>query len=252
MSLLISSGVARWWQIAMVIRNRIFNATYKPSDRIPGEAELVKEFGVSRMTLRQALDHLVDEGLIFRRQGVGTMVSEDLHPRPLALTGYLEDLLILFAQTKVVHVEIKEIPTPPLVQEFLHLGEPKCIQITRIRKSGSQMFSFAQSYLSVTLGSKLSREELSQNLLFEILESRFGLVLKEAFQIISCRRAPSAVAKALELKPGDPVLAIELRYFVSQQFGGQPSPEESNPISVSFLDIRPDAHTYRVRLVPIR
>ena|SRR3989442_62519 len=252
MSLPISSAVARWWQIAMVMRNRIFNGTYKPSDRIPGEAELIKEFGVSRMTVRQALDHLADEGLIFRRQGVGTMVREDFHPRPLALTGYLEDLLTLFAQTKVVQVEIEKIPTPAEVAEILHLAEPECVRVTRIRKSGSQMFSFAQSYLSATLGSKLSREELSQSLLFEILESKFGIVLKEAFEIISCRPARSVVARALELKPGDPVLAIELRYFAKQQFAGQPSLDEGNPIAVSFLDIRPDAHTYRVRLVPIR
>src|ERR1051326_2205359 len=102
----ISSAMPRWYQIAVILRNRILNGRFAAGDRIPSEADLVKEFGVSRMTVRQALDRLANEHLIVRQQGIGTMVTQNIRSKPLALTGYLEDLLILFAQTQVVHVEI--------------------------------------------------------------------------------------------------------------------------------------------------
>jgi GntR family transcriptional regulator len=182
----ISSAMPRWYQIAVIIRNRIINGTFAPGDRIPSESDLVKEFGVSRMTVRQALERLVDEHLIVRHQGIGTMVTEDLRPKPLALTGYLEDLLTLFAQTQVVHVDVQEVQTPGEVGKILQLSEETCVRITRVRTSNSQMFSFSQSYLPSSIGRLLTPEELYGNLLFEILESRFGIVINEAFEIISC------------------------------------------------------------------
>ena len=247
----------RWYQIAVILRNRILNGRFAAGDRIPSEAELVKEFGVSRMTVRQALDRLANEHLIVRQQGIGTMVSQSIRSKPLALTGYLEDLLILFAQTQVVHADLQEVPTPPNVAKILQTPDKTSTRITRVRESDSQTFSFSQSYLPSSIGRLLSAEELRSNLLFEILESRFGIVLSEAFEIIGCGSAEAAVARYLNLEPGSPVLCIELHYFaeISDKIGadanGAPAPRETRPIAVIYFYIRPDM-TYQVRLVRVR
>jgi len=63
-------------QINQIIRDRILNGAYHPGDRLPSEAELAGEFGVSRSTLRNAVSSLVTEGVIIRRHGNGTYVNQ--------------------------------------------------------------------------------------------------------------------------------------------------------------------------------
>ena len=65
-----------WSQIAQILSERIANGTYPVGSTMPGEMALMEEFGVSRITVRQALDKLVSRGLIERRRGKGTLVLE--------------------------------------------------------------------------------------------------------------------------------------------------------------------------------
>src|SRR5688572_13393608 len=88
-------GPPIYHQIARVIRSRIFHGLYGPGAAIPSENELAKEFGVARLTVRQAIQELRGEGALVSRRGSGTYVTPGLRlVRPVQFVGYLEDLVL--------------------------------------------------------------------------------------------------------------------------------------------------------------
>src|SRR5688572_33357477 len=97
---------------------------YKQGERLPSEDELCREFGASRITIRQAVGRLVELGLVTRRRGSGTFVSvrpQERPPETVQFTAALEDL---FAQVETVSTksaQITEEPPPPDVRALLGL-----------------------------------------------------------------------------------------------------------------------------------
>src|SRR6266446_8799083 len=70
-----NSPLPRYYQLKEIMRERIRSGEWKPGDLIPSERELGEKYGISRMTARQAITDLVNEGLFYREQGKGTFVS---------------------------------------------------------------------------------------------------------------------------------------------------------------------------------
>src|SRR6266581_4940641 len=71
-----NSPLPRYYQLKEIMRERIRSGEWKPGDLIPSERELGEKYGISRMTARQAITDLVNEGLFYREQGKGTFVSQ--------------------------------------------------------------------------------------------------------------------------------------------------------------------------------
>jgi DNA-binding GntR family transcriptional regulator len=85
------SVLPRYYQLKELIRDKIRQQEWQPGTAIPSERELVGRYGMSRMTVRQALTELANEGVLHREQGKGTFVSQDLHPQSLMrLSGFTE------------------------------------------------------------------------------------------------------------------------------------------------------------------
>lgn len=80
-------------QLKLALREEIERGVYKPGDRLPSELELIRQYGISRITVRQALNELEAEGLIVRRHGKGTYVAERRIEQELVrLTDFIEDM----------------------------------------------------------------------------------------------------------------------------------------------------------------
>src|SRR5450432_2399049 len=94
MSNIVRKGpVPRYYQLKEIMRERIGTGEWKPGDLIPSERELSEQYGISRMTARQAITELVNEGLFYREQGKGTFVSRHKITQQLIhLTGFTEDI----------------------------------------------------------------------------------------------------------------------------------------------------------------
>src|SRR5713101_906477 len=88
-----NSPLPRYYQLKEIIRERIHSGEWKPGELIPSERELSEQYKISRMTARQAITELVNEGLFYREQGKGTFVSRHkITQQLLRLTGFTEDI----------------------------------------------------------------------------------------------------------------------------------------------------------------
>src|SRR6516225_11268955 len=88
-----NSPLPRYYQLKEIMRERVQSNEWKPGEHIPSERELSETYGISRMTARQAITDLVNEGLFYREQGKGTFVSErKITQQLIHLTGFTEDI----------------------------------------------------------------------------------------------------------------------------------------------------------------
>ncbi|MBI5628045.1 MAG: GntR family transcriptional regulator, partial [Candidatus Rokubacteria bacterium] len=102
-----------WYQLAQVLRTEILGGQLPAGARVPPEVRLATRYGVSVVTVRQALKSLEDEGLIFRQRGRGTFVTSDPRPhKELKLMGSVEALIAQQISEETVVLEHSVVPVP--------------------------------------------------------------------------------------------------------------------------------------------
>ena len=205
------SAVPLYHQLFEILREEIVSGRLRAGHRVATEFELMKRFGVSRTTVRQTIARLRKDGLVSVHRGKGTFVGgAKIEPELSALTGFVEDMqaLGLTASARVLGVE--NIKASEQVAEALAVspGEP-VTKITRIRLAEEIPVSFEHSFLPLELGRRVAEENLEVSPIFSLFEDKYGIELGEAFYRIEAGRATRAVAEALEIERGAPVLAIE-------------------------------------------
>src|SRR5438270_5675931 len=88
-----NSPLPRYYQLKEIMRERVRAGEWKPGDLIPSERELSEAYSISRMTARQAITDLVNEGVFYREQGKGTFVARNkITQQLMRLTGFTEDI----------------------------------------------------------------------------------------------------------------------------------------------------------------
>lgn len=206
-----SSPVPFYRQLADILREQIVSGRLKAGHRLATEFELMERFRVSRTTVRQTIARLQREGLISVQRGKGTFVATTkIEPELSALTGFVEDMqaLGLSASAKVLGVHNEKCSAQ--VAEALGLGEGELVtRVTRIRLAEDVPVSFEYSYLPLEFGQRVAQENLELLPIFTLLEDKYGVPLGEATYLIEAAPAGRAVAEALGLSRGAPVLAIE-------------------------------------------
>lgn len=228
--------VPLWHQIAALLQNRIYDGTYPAGSSLPGELQLAEEFGVSRITIRRALEQLALAGLIVRRRGRQTTVATSMRPHLRASTGFVEDLISLFQATQISEIELWEEAAPPHVFEFLE--RDRVVHIRRTRTQDGMPFSVSDTYLPVDLGRSLDPADLRKLQVLELLDYKLGVPVQEAEENIRAIGAPPDVALRLGLRDGDPVMEMDLLYRAD---GGR-------PVACSRVYIAGARYTYRARL----
>lgn len=231
-----------YYRVFRTLERRIRDHRYKQGDRLPSEDELCREFGASRITIRQAVGRLVDRGLVTRRRGSGTFVStrqEERSPETVKFTAALEDL---FAQVETVSTKSAQITEeqPPLdVRTLLGLDEgTPVVVVRRVRAFRDQVFSLTTNYLPSHLRGKLSESDLYRYPLLRLLEERLNVDFRHADQFMEARLADEDVAKMLGIRFGDPVLFVERLMYE----------EEARPFEVVRSYYRADVYRYQLRL----
>ena len=158
-----------YYQIRRTIKHWILDKTYCPNDKIPPEQELAGQFNVNRMTVRQALSFLVDEGLLIRRRGDGTFVTDNeelIRGVNLKHVGMTNELLVPLMKSKVLTVDKTEIKPSPLIREKLELSpnDQHIVRIKRDRLTPEGFRAFTINYLPLEIGRKLGEAVLLKNL----------------------------------------------------------------------------------------
>lgn len=203
-----NSPVPRYHQLKEILRERIRSGEWKPGDLIPSERELSETYRISRMTARQAITDLVNEGVFYREQGRGTFVTRNkITQQLLRLTGFTEDISARgqHPSTRVLAAEMA--PADDFTAERLRI-EPGslifCLQ--RLRLADGEPLAIEFSQLSFKGCERLMDEDLEQQSLYHLLESKYGLPLMEAEQELDAGLAGNEEADLLKISPGSSVL----------------------------------------------
>lgn len=207
-----------YYQLYEILRANIVRGEWQPGDMLPSEPELIEHYRVSRITVRQALEALVNEGLIYRQQGRGTFVARPTVAQSLVrIVSFTQDMRQrgLEPGTRVLTAGL--IPAPPEIAEQLNL-EPgqELVHLERLRLANGEPMSVEVSYLVHRYCPGILRGDYATTPLREALEHTCGLRLVRARQVIRASLASDRMARLLAVVPRSALLFIE-RVSYSQQ-----------------------------------
>ena len=191
-------------------------ATVPPGARIPSETSLAKRYGVTRVTVRQALSGLVAEGLLARHQGLGTFVLErSVAARSLSrLTSFTEDVSNLGMDLSTTVFVQEEICPPSDIRTQLALdADAHVVHLGRVRTFGGKPVALQHAWIPAGICPSLAWEPLRNGSLYQTLEQVFGIRPVRAEQRMSAVTATREQASLLQVRQRSPLLHVERRTF---------------------------------------
>jgi GntR family transcriptional regulator len=234
----VTKKIPLYYQLENILREKIMSGAFAAGSRMPTESELIRIYGVGRITVRQALAALTKEGLIERKRRRGTFVTERKSSRRpfrerIDLTGSLDEIIAAEAGATFKVIEMNRIEADPQEAELFGLGTGEPLyRVKRLGLRDDKPRNLRLDYLPAEIGENLTPEELSVGSLLQTLETRFGLKLKSATQRITAALADPYIAKLLDVRVGSPMLSIERAVYA-----GRDTPVEfSQTLAIADLD----------------
>lgn len=209
-SIVRKSPLPRYYQLKEIMREKISSGEWKPGDLIPSERELGEQYGISRMTARQAITELVNEGLFYREQGKGTFVSRHkITQQLIRLTGFTEDIKARGQRPGSKIISAMMVPADETIAEHLHIKTGLMIfQLQRLRLADEEPLAIEVSNLCFVGCEKLLEDDLEQNSLYRLLEHKYGLPLMEAEQQLEAGLISPEEAQLLKVPVGSAALFV--------------------------------------------
>jgi len=204
-----------YYQIKRAIKGWIVNKEIDPGEKIPSENELAAKFNVTRLTVRQAISQLNQEGFLNKRKGKGTFVTNNenlINSFSLEFFGLMDDLFSeQISKVKIKSVTMNRLVPSKLIKEKLKLNseEKEVLQIKRARFLRDKPLTYNINYLPMEIGVKMNEKDLYERPLLQILEKDFGIEFTEAIQTIEASFADQEVAENLRIASGSPILFVE-------------------------------------------
>jgi GntR family transcriptional regulator len=207
-------------QIFATLRQRILDNEYAKSGSLPPELELVKEFRVSRYTVRSALQKLVIDGFIERRRGTGTtIVQRDSQPGTWSV-GSLDQMLGAASPGEVLFAGAVPGNRFPKVARLFGIGADESLfQVIRLIQSPRGPLSYSTVFTRLEFGNRVPKQDLPSQFFLTLLEEHCGLRAVRARQVASAAIPPPAAQRALGLGENDPALVLQ-RTFLTRS--GEP------------------------------
>jgi GntR family transcriptional regulator len=231
------SSVPKYSQLREILLD-VIDAELAYDALIPSERELVDRYGLSRMTVRQAINHLVAEGRLYRIAGKGTFVARPKAEMPLRLTSFTEDMLARGQRPGSRDLQRRVGAASGQVAKRLGLspGDPVHMMV-RLRTADEVPMAVERSYIPVLVAPGLDDVTLTDHSLYAILEEHFGIELDHGEQTIEAGIVDPDDAVLLELRPGSAVLLVERRAFA-----------EGRPVELTVSAYRGDRYQLYVGL----
>jgi DNA-binding GntR family transcriptional regulator len=202
-----SSPVPLYFQVAGRLEQLIESGQMPVGGRLENEVELAERLGVSRPTMRRAIQYLVERGVLVRKRGIGTQIVHPKVRRPVELSSLYDDLAKSGQEpsTRIRTLEVK--PAPDHVAEAL--GVPEGTEVTwleRLRFAAGEPLALMHNAVPVDV-LRLRRDDLEARGLYELLRAA-GYVPRMAEQVVGARAATAAEARLLGDARGAPVLTM--------------------------------------------
>ncbi|HKN33073.1 MAG TPA: GntR family transcriptional regulator [Terriglobales bacterium] len=214
-----ASVIPLYYQIRQRLLDQISSGTLRPGQPIPSEQRISARLRVSRMTARQALRSLCEDGLAYSRRGKGTFVAEQKQERNInQLLSFTEEMKSHGARSRLLSFSAAD-PDREAAR-VLQLGRrEKVFQIRRVRLADSVPMAIETSCLPVRLFPGLGEKFTLRGSLYETLAQRYGVQLYAADEIVEAGLASSDDARLLQISPGSPVFHFTRTCYLKS---GQP------------------------------
>lgn len=206
-----NTPIPLYYQLKQWIIEQIERGDLKSGDVIPSERELSEEFEISRMTVRQALTELVNEGKLIRERGKGTFVAEPKISQDLfRLTSFSEDMVSrgMTPGASVVDVTVSN-ATPVLQKHFNIEAADKVFIIKRLRIADDKPMALETAHFPLSKFPGLDEQDLNNMSIYRLIETHYKVVISNAHQSIEVGMANDHEAKLLDIRPNSPILRIE-------------------------------------------
>lgn len=202
-----SSPVPLYFQFAQQLQALIETGVLPPGTRLSNEVAMADQFGLSRPTMRQAMQHLVDKGLLSRKRGVGTQVLTNRIRRQIEFTSLYEDLEREQRRPRTEVLSIGTARAGGEVAAALQVDEgAEVVATKRLRFADDEPIALLHNHLPVGL-LELTEEALSGAGLYQLLRHA-GIGLSTAEQTIGARKATAAEARLLDETGGATLLTM--------------------------------------------
>lgn len=209
-----SSPVPLYYQIARKLEKAIHDGDLPAGSRLENEISLGQRYGLSRPTVRRAIQELVDKGLLVRRRGIGTQVVHGQVTRNVELTSLFEDLS-RGGQRPTTTLVRREVGTADeRIAEHLGIatGDP-VLHMTRVREADGVPLAVMDNTLPAEF-IDITEDELNEHGLYQLLRAR-NVTLRVAKQRIGARAGTAEETKLLSLPKGAAVLTMTRTAFDS-------------------------------------
>jgi GntR family transcriptional regulator len=226
-------------QIRDVLRAEITGGGLKRGEQLPSEIELAARFNVSRMTIRESTENLVNEGLLYRRHGVGTFVAyPHLERDHTKLTSFFDEAEAEGVAVQVKLLSLKVIPATPKVAEALDIPAASHVfRVKTLRCVDGVPITLHDAHIPYGLFASLVNENLEVRHLWKLFE-KAGYRVKRAIQRLEAREASKQVARWMEIQEGAPVLFKERTVYA----------DDGTPVEFTYCYNRGDLYSLTVAL----
>lgn len=237
----VSGDVPLYYQLATLLREQIVTRHYRPGDQLPTEAELVADYRVSRVTVRQAMSRLEDEGLIRREAGRGTFVTHDVPKEAtIELDQSIGELIAMGRSTSVQVVALDSVTATREEAEELGLEEDaRLVRCLRLRKYEGQPYCYIVNLMPEEIGRQIQASAWTKGSVLQYIEEVLDIPLRIAKQRVRAMLADAQLAKPLDTRIGAPVLRVD--YLIRT--------DSNQPVEKAELYYRGDLYAFTLHLV---
>ncbi len=205
------SNVPLYQQIYDILHQKITQQEWKPGTLVPSEAALMKMYDVSRITVRKAFEMLVQEGLVYRKSGKGTLVAHAKLEHNLShILSFTEDMKRrgFNTSTRVLVSKLVQ-PTEALAQKLQIPIDEELVHLKRLRLADDEPMCIEDSYWVHKYCHGILDYDFATKSLRELIAHQFGIKLMRANQMIRALNAPPDMAAVLSIKPNAALLFLE-------------------------------------------
>ncbi len=228
------------YQIADYLEDMLKRGDLSHEKQVPPEEELAAIFGVSRTTIRHSLDHLLNKGLVTRKQGKGTFWTEDAKLLKQEKMAGINKQIFNISEKTTVRVLSKSSETGN-DEACRFLGMPLESALTifrRIRSAGGEPMSYTINYLPEQYGRPIEKHHLQRMTMLETLESIVKIKLGTIEHEVEITRATAEISKLLGIRVLEPVLTIKTSVF----------DKEKKPVEIVWTYFVENKYKFRVVL----
>lgn len=213
------NSVPIYQQIKEMLVQDINSGKLRPHTKVPSEYELSRLYEVSRMTINKVMSELTREGLLYRRQGKGTFVSQKkMDHWFFRAASFKEDMIQRGLEPKTVVLEKKIVaPSPEVIKKLEIKSSDKVIFVKRLRYANNEPIMLESRFLNYTYCKRILDEPLETESIHNLLIQKYDLPLTKATQYLEAVKINFEESKYFDIQPGEPGFLLSRVTFTASR-----------------------------------